>query len=421
MPGTILITGATSSLATRVIHLLLTSYSHQDPAPEHENKHEFTLLLTARNPSKLKIKLPELTGNTNISVKVRTLDLSSISSVHTFATEVSADVQSGKTPPLTSIICNASHWDLRKEEEVTDDGYERTFQVNFLAHAVLILRLLGSFKPEAGGRIVLLTCDAHLRWPLKSVLERGRARGLEKYPPGMPDDLDELVTVESQAQCEPQSPEQILEELQEKPKIRKKEKPEFMARGIRRHANSKIAIIMWMYALNRRLEEDIALNTITAIAVNPGTLLNSRQLRVNTSLRLKLLSLFLMTAVRPSLSLLCRLPFVGTKVKAKKTMRTCAGAAGGVVGFALDVRIDSGASAGVSADTGPDSNEVDGDGDSDGDGDGDGGYYTLSIPVKDVGLPDMECLDEERQEALWRKTLQWAGIWNGNTAIRVDI
>ncbi|KAL4906422.1 hypothetical protein BDW74DRAFT_150310 [Aspergillus multicolor] len=426
MPGTILITGATSSLATRIISLLLTSYSYQVPDSERENKHEYTLLITARNPSKIKVKLPELICNTNISIKVRALDLSSISSVHTFATEVSADVQSSKIPPLTSIICNASHWDLRKEEEVTDDGYERTFQVNFLAHTVLILRLLGSFKPEAGGRIVLLTCDAHLHWPLRSVLERGRARGLEKYPPGIPDDLDELITVESQAPSEPQSPEQILEELQEKPKIRKKEKPECMARGILRHVHSKVAIIMWMYALNRRLEEDIALNTITAIAINPGTLLDSRQLRVNTPLRLKLLSLFLMTAVRPSLSLLCRLPFVGRKVKAKRTMRTCAEASGGVVGFALNVKDDAGTSGGTSSstdkDTGVETNVgSDRGGGGNGDSDGDGGYYTLSLPVKNVGLPDMGCSDEERQEALWRKTLQWAGIWNGNTAIQVDI
>jgi NAD(P)-dependent dehydrogenase (short-subunit alcohol dehydrogenase family) len=255
MPETILITGATSSLATRIVHLLLTKYSTspQDPSLD-EKDHEYTLLLTSQNPSKIKLRLPRLTSNTNISIRTRKLDLSNLSSVHEFATAISTDVQSGKIPQLSSIICNASFWDLRGDGELTDDGHEKTFQINYIAHTALVLRLLGSFNPGSGGKIVLLTCDAHRHWPLKSVL--GRTHGLEKYPPGIPADLNELVEVESQShsQSEPQSPEQILEELQEKPKIRKNENMEYMPRGIQRYANSKIALTMWMYALNRRLE-----------------------------------------------------------------------------------------------------------------------------------------------------------------------
>ncbi|KAL4819058.1 hypothetical protein BDW67DRAFT_182021 [Aspergillus spinulosporus] len=416
MPETILITGATSSLATRIVHLLLSKYSSspQDPSLD-EKDHEYTLLLTSRNPSKIKLRLPKLTSNTNISIRTRKLDLSNLSSVHEFATAISTDVQSGKIPRLSSIICNASYWDLRGDGELTDDGHERTFQVIYIAHTALVLRLLESFNPRSGGIIVLITCDAHRHWPLKNVL--GRARGLEKYPPGIPANLNELVEVESQShsRSEPQSPEQILEELQEKPKIRKNEKPEHLPRGIQRYANSKIALTMWMYALNRRLEADLALNTITAVAINPGTLLNSQALRSNTPFRLKVLSLFLMTTVRPSLSLLCRLPFVGRKVKAKKTMRSCAEAATGVVDFALGIKPDSNSGSG-DINTGADE-----DGDVEGDSDGDGGYYTLSLPTKDVGLPDADCLVEERQEALWRKTLEWTGVSNGNTAIQVEI
>jgi hypothetical protein len=162
--------------------------------------------------------------------------------------------------------------------------------------------------------------------------------------------------------------------------------------------------------------QDLALNTITAIAVNPGTLLNSRALRANTPFRLKVLSVFLMTTVRPSLSLLCRLPFVGRKFKAKKTMRSCAEAASGVVDFALGIKPNPNNAGSGDMNTGADE-----DGDVEGDSDGDGGYYTLSLPTRDVGLPDADCLDEERQETLWRKTLQLTGISNGNTAIQVEI
>jgi len=46
----------------------------------------------------------------------------------------------------------------------------------------LVLRLLGHFGPE-GGRVVVFASDAH--WFGKN--------GLEKYPPVIPDDLEQLV------------------------------------------------------------------------------------------------------------------------------------------------------------------------------------------------------------------------------------
>ncbi|KAL4958131.1 NAD(P)-binding protein [Aspergillus filifer] len=330
MPGTIIITGANGSLAVPAIQLLLKEH------PEH------TLILTARNAQ-------TLTQYTGIGkVCVQKLDLADLSAVHTFADTIAADIEDGKIPPLTSIICNAYFWNLRSAAELTGDGYEKTFQVNHIAHAALVLRLLGSFNPVSGGRIVLFSSDAH--WPGKN--------SLEKYPPAIPDasGIQDLV----------------------KPPARAHEKPDHMGRGFQRYATSKLAVVMWMYALNRRLAAHPTLNKITAVAVNPGNLADSRALKVNTP---SLLSIMSMLVIRPFLFLLRRI--------ADPTMRTCAEAADDIVDLATRVDKD-----GAQQDRTV-------------------GYYTMGH--KDVSAPESQ--DETKQELLWGKTAEWAEISNGDSAL----
>ncbi|CBF89316.1 hypothetical protein AN0521.2 [Aspergillus nidulans FGSC A4] len=167
MPGTIIITGGNDSLAVPATQLL-AKY------PEH------TIILTQRNPQTIN----QPTSNSRVYVKK--LDLEDFSAVHAFANAVATDVQVGKIPPLTSIICNAYHWNLRTAPELTGDGYEKTFQVNHIAHAALVLRLLGHFDSVSGCCIVLFISDAH--WTGKN--------SLEKYPPVIrkANGLDALVS-----------------------------------------------------------------------------------------------------------------------------------------------------------------------------------------------------------------------------------
>lgn len=101
----------------------------------------------------------------------------------------------------------------------TRDGYEKTFQVVHIAHAALVLRLLGTFSSD-GGRIVLFSSDAH--YPGKN--------SLEKYPPAIPNNLELLA------------------------KPAADDPPDNLGRGFQRYAESKLAVVMWMYTLNRYLE-----------------------------------------------------------------------------------------------------------------------------------------------------------------------
>lgn len=212
MAGSILITGANGSLAIPAVHHLLTKY------PDH------TAILTVRNASGTDINTKKLRDTVaqypNAKTRICQLDLANLSAVHDFASTIAADIADGRLAPLASIICNAYYWNLVREAEVTGDGYEKSFQVTHLAHVALVLRLLGSFGPD-GGRVVLLSSDAH--WPGKN--------SLEKYAPAIPDDLELLVKP---------TPDQPADNF---------------GRGFQRYAVSKLAVVMWMYALNRYLEK----------------------------------------------------------------------------------------------------------------------------------------------------------------------
>ena len=212
MAGTVIITGANGSLAIPAVQHLLTNYP------------SYTAVLTVRNLMDSDINTKKLRATIakfpDAKTSLYQLDLANLSAVSEFANNIAEKIQQGNLPPLASLICNAYHWNLVGEVELTEDGYEKTFQVNHVAHATLVLRLLSSFGSE-GGRVVLLSSDSH--WPGKN--------SLEKYPPAIPDDLELLV----------------------KPGADKT--PDNMGRGFQRYAVSKLVVVTWMYALNGYLKE----------------------------------------------------------------------------------------------------------------------------------------------------------------------
>jgi NAD(P)-dependent dehydrogenase (short-subunit alcohol dehydrogenase family) len=210
MAGTIIITGANGSVAIHTVQHLLTK------TPDN------ALVLTVRNTSdsdpNTKRLRETVNGFPSAKVSIRQLDLASLKAVNEFADGVAADVAAEKLPPLVGIVCNAYYWNMVADPELTEDGLEKTIQVNHVSHAALVLRLLGSFGAQ-GGRLVLFTSDSHFP---------GR-NGLEKYPPGIPDDLNKLVTAGPEADKQ--------------------------GRGFENYANSKLAGLMWTYALNRHLQK----------------------------------------------------------------------------------------------------------------------------------------------------------------------
>ncbi|XP_057302045.1 retinol dehydrogenase 13-like [Hydractinia symbiolongicarpus] len=87
-------------------------------------------------------------------IEVRKLDLSSLESVKDFAQEISEEV--GK---IDVLINNAAHIS-GKDRVVTSDGYEQTFQVNYLSHFLLTKMLIDKLKKNnPPSRIINVVCE----------------------------------------------------------------------------------------------------------------------------------------------------------------------------------------------------------------------------------------------------------------------
>lgn len=209
MAGSIIFTGANSSLGIPAAEHLLKTY------PNH------TAIFTVRDDSELDPNTQRLRNIisrfTTAKASIHALDLTSLSAVHAFADQLTLDISKGKYPPLAAIIANAYYWNLVGDSELTSDGFDKTFQVSHIAHSALVLRLLGSFGDK--GRVVLLSSDSH--WPGKN--------SMEKYPPVIPLNLEELIRPATDADKQ--------------------------GRGYHRYATAKLAMTTWLYPLNDHLEK----------------------------------------------------------------------------------------------------------------------------------------------------------------------
>jgi len=342
MAGTIIITGANGSLAIPAVAYLLSNYP------------DYTAILTVRNASEDDANTTALRAvisrHPQAKADILELDLSVLSAVHDFTKSISKKIDNGTYPKLASIVCNAFWWSLTSDAPVLSaDGYEKSVQVNHISHAALVLRLLTHFEP-AGGRIVTLSSEAHV--PGKATFEQ--------IPPRIPDDLDSLVKPPVEASYPP-------------------------GRPFQRYGNSKLAVVMWTHALNRRLVQVSPpqavscacffrshtrfqhpnLGMINAIAMDPGSLVDSRALTTNTSPNFWYLQKLVLQPFRPLLRLVN--PAIRNAAEASPTL--------------IDLAIQQAHP-------------------------GERGHFELGEKME--SSPDS--LNVEKQDLLWEKTLEWAGL-----------
>jgi NAD(P)-dependent dehydrogenase (short-subunit alcohol dehydrogenase family) len=89
-------------------------------------------------------------------VSVALLDLFSLASVRRFPKTI-AEIS---LPPLGGLILNAGGINMKaKSLEFSEDGFERTFQLNFLGHFLLANLLISQMSQEA--RIIFVSSDLH--------------------------------------------------------------------------------------------------------------------------------------------------------------------------------------------------------------------------------------------------------------------
>lgn len=124
-----LVTGATSGLGLELVRLLLA-----DPANR--------VVVGARRPA----EATALRGLADEGrLEILPLDLASLASTAAFADAVTKHLSGGR---LASIAANAGGQNVRGRQ-MTKDGYEETLQANWLAHAMLVERLLPCLEGHA--------------------------------------------------------------------------------------------------------------------------------------------------------------------------------------------------------------------------------------------------------------------------------
>lgn len=208
--GTVIITGANGSLAIWFVEALLRNYSSHFAILAVRDDAEDDL-----NTAKLRKIINSVE---NAKVTIEKVDLASLTSVRSFADSVTKRVSDGTIQPISAIVCNAFNWSLTGQQNSLD-GYDLSFQVTHLSHFLLVLKLLGSVNKKSG-RIVFLGSDAHDEDNLNAFRTLGAS---------LQGNLEDLVNPTA-------------------------DKPgDELPRGFQRYGNSKLATIMCMHLLNRKL------------------------------------------------------------------------------------------------------------------------------------------------------------------------
>lgn len=151
--GTILITGANGALGSAMVREIVAS-------PSYSSCYGIYTVRDISSASSLEASLAsddEDAGQHHS--EVISLDLSRLSSVREVAADIKARVRSRSIPPIRALILNAGYQENFTQTN-TEDGFDMSFQVNYLSHFLLTLLLLGSMDREEG-RILYIGSWAH--------------------------------------------------------------------------------------------------------------------------------------------------------------------------------------------------------------------------------------------------------------------
>jgi NAD(P)-dependent dehydrogenase (short-subunit alcohol dehydrogenase family) len=142
--GTILVTGANDGLGSAIARQIAQT-------PELSSKYHGVFVVrnvdTATTLKGIVNRAP-----TSFYYDTISIDLSRLSSVRGAKT-INARVADGSLPPIRALILSAGFQEL-ETQAFSSDGFDMTFQVNYLSHFLLVLLLLQSLDKEYG-RIVI--------------------------------------------------------------------------------------------------------------------------------------------------------------------------------------------------------------------------------------------------------------------------
>ena len=157
----VLITGATDGLGKRVAHDLAAAGA--------------TVLLHGRDPERGDIAMREIReGTGNDDLRYYLADLSSLNEVRRLAGEIQSDHDR-----LDVLINNAGIF--ARERTITEDGFELTFAVNYLAPFLLTRLLLPLLRASAPARIVNVASAGQSPVDFDDPMSERRYDGMRAY------------------------------------------------------------------------------------------------------------------------------------------------------------------------------------------------------------------------------------------------
>src|SRR5215213_8226358 len=159
--ATILVTGATDGLGKHIASALA--------------RRGATVLVHGRSPERLEVTLEELRGQTS-SQKVGSYlaDLSSLAAVRDLADRLLSEYDR-----LDVLVNNAGI--IVQERKESEDGFELTFAVNYLAHFLLTSLLLPLLRDSAPARVVNVASAGQSPVDFDDVMLERRYDGMRAY------------------------------------------------------------------------------------------------------------------------------------------------------------------------------------------------------------------------------------------------
>lgn len=155
LKGTVICTGTNGGLGSAFVKAFAASTEGSD----------HRAIYTVRNPSTAHDLHAVLKAAPALhKSEVLALNLGSLKSVRAVAESINARVASGQLEPIRALVLNAAfqeaNAETKKPRSFTEEDFEMTFGVNYLANFLFVLLLLESMDKEHG-RIVLVSSWTH--------------------------------------------------------------------------------------------------------------------------------------------------------------------------------------------------------------------------------------------------------------------
>ncbi|KAI2625478.1 NAD(P)-binding protein [Xylaria nigripes] len=244
--GSILVTGSNGGLGSGIVKHILGSSSLAT------NYHGIYTVRDTEQATTVK-NILQGAASAGHTYDLISLELSSLASTRKAAEDINKRVADGSIPPIRALILNAG-WQEYTTHTITEDGFDMSFQANYLSHFLLTLLLLRSMDKK-NGRVVVLGSWTHDTSDKRNIVP-GFVRPYEDEQWNMI--FKEPVDTEPLARGKWSTPAQ--------------DEPGSRNPGYRRYGAGKLCEIMFMRELAKRVSTDPELSSIAVLGVDPGAM-----------------------------------------------------------------------------------------------------------------------------------------------------